>query len=183
MSQTCRHGFSRRRFLAPVFIIISRGFPLAVSFRLSYCLKNKYRTHTTKEPKMNELLVFTVAMLAARVAGHGYLMDPPARNSAWRTYSELLPNYVDTQLNCGGMAVSFLIISISCYSTKTRRWRIRQMKYCITCIFRHHKRELINTILTRPCRLNPLEHQFYNWYYREMHYFLFLIFVQNIQCG
>ena len=73
---------------------------------------------------MSILLVFTVTMLAAGVAGHGYLMDPPARNSAWRTYPELLPNYVDTQLNCGGMAVSFLFISILCYSATTRAWRI-----------------------------------------------------------
>ena len=57
---------------------------------------------------MIHLIVFTVAMAVTRVSGHGYLLVPPARNTAWRTDPENWePNYTDTQLNCGGFAVSF----------------------------------------------------------------------------
>ena len=64
--------------------------------------------------------VFTVAMLVARVAGHGYLMDPPARNSAWRVDPDSHePNYTDNEQNCGGFEVSLLLFFfnfIICYN-------------------------------------------------------------------
>ena len=44
-----------------------------------------------------------------RVAGHGYLMEPPARNTAWREDPEHFEiNWTDNQLNCGGFSVSNL---------------------------------------------------------------------------
>ena len=53
-------------------------------------------------------LVFTVATLVARVASHGYLMDPPARNSAWKVDPDNWePNYNANQQFCGGFNVSF----------------------------------------------------------------------------
>ena len=57
---------------------------------------------------MKCLILITVSMLVARVMGHGYLMDPPARNSMWRSDFKSKPNYDDNGLNCGGYSVSSL---------------------------------------------------------------------------
>ena len=58
-------------------------------------------------------LFLTVAMLVAEVAGHGYLMEPPARNTMWRAGFESEPNYNDNELNCGGAGVSRVLIHLS----------------------------------------------------------------------
>ena len=60
---------------------------------------------------MSVSLVFTVAMVVARVSGHGYLLVPPARNSAWRSDPENWePNYNDNQQFCGGFQVGSDVI-------------------------------------------------------------------------
>ena len=52
-------------------------------------------------------IVFTVVMMVARVASHGFLYEPPSRNAAWRVDSaNHEPNYNDNEQNCGGFAVS-----------------------------------------------------------------------------
>lgn len=51
-------------------------------------------------------VILAFAMLVSRVMGHGYLLDPPARNTAWRwDPANYEPNYTDNELNCGGLSV------------------------------------------------------------------------------
>ena len=52
-----------------------------------------------------------VALSGAKVAGHGYLWDPPSRNNMWRAGFDSEPNYNDHQLNCGGFEVSPIFIN------------------------------------------------------------------------
>lgn len=42
----------------------------------------------------------------ATVDGHGRLIDPVGRSSAWRYGFNTPPNYSDTSLYCGGFNVS-----------------------------------------------------------------------------
>lgn len=35
--------------------------------------------------------------------GHGSMIEPPSRSSAWRYGFKTPPNYSDTELNCGGL--------------------------------------------------------------------------------
>lgn len=46
-------------------------------------------------------------LLASLVAGHGRLMDPPARNAMWRFGYPNPVNYNDNELFCGGYAVQW----------------------------------------------------------------------------
>jgi len=39
------------------------------------------------------------------VAGHGMILDPPGRSSMWRFGYDVLPNYSDNSLYCGGSQV------------------------------------------------------------------------------
>lgn len=54
------------------------------------------------------LLVLLVVhcLLFQQVYGHGYMIDPPARNSIWRVMRDRIPqdkiNYTDNELFCGG---------------------------------------------------------------------------------
>jgi len=57
-------------------------------------------------------LSFAVVMIASllpSVMGHGYLMKPPQRSSAWRYGFPTLQNFDDNSLFCGGFGVSFLL--------------------------------------------------------------------------
>ena len=51
-------------------------------------------------------ILLTVAMSVAKVTGHGYLLQPPARNTMWRSGFASESNYNDNALNCGGSWVS-----------------------------------------------------------------------------
>ena len=66
-------------------------------------------------------LFLIVALSVAEVAGHGRLMNPPARNSMWRDGFESEPNYSDNGLNCGGASVS-LTFSLSGQIQQTPSW-------------------------------------------------------------
>ncbi|RWS10759.1 uncharacterized protein B4U80_01558 [Leptotrombidium deliense] len=50
--------------------------------------------------------------LVVLVAGHGMLIDPPSRSSAWRFGFKTPINYNDNELFCGGFLVSLLTYSI-----------------------------------------------------------------------
>ena len=54
---------------------------------------------------MYEAAVLVVAALAAGVRGHGRLLEPPSRASAWRLGLDTPINYNDNQLFCGGRYV------------------------------------------------------------------------------
>lgn len=57
---------------------------------------------------MNQLLLGTLCLLAmaAGAFGHGRLMDPPGRSTAWRFGFDTPKYYNDNELNCGGLRVS-----------------------------------------------------------------------------
>ncbi|XP_056635412.1 uncharacterized protein LOC130444348 [Diorhabda sublineata] len=56
--------------------------------------------------EMSKLLVLSL-YLVKMVAGHGRLMEPPARNSMWRFGFPNPVNYNDNELFCGGYAVQW----------------------------------------------------------------------------
>ncbi|KAK6637502.1 hypothetical protein RUM44_007922 [Polyplax serrata] len=58
-------------------------------------------------PDYNEKSNYLLACRQAGVAGHGRLMDPPARNSMWRFGFPNPVNYNDNELFCGGYAVQW----------------------------------------------------------------------------
>lgn len=43
----------------------------------------------------------------ALVLGHGMLLDPASRNSAWRSFPNRPAQYTDNELNCGGFSVQW----------------------------------------------------------------------------
>ena len=49
-----------------------------------------------------------LSALCAAVHGHGRLLEPPSRSSAWRLGFNTPPNYDDNQLFCGGASVSII---------------------------------------------------------------------------
>ena len=51
--------------------------------------------------------VFVVLNLIAQVLGHGRLIDPPSRNSAWRFDFDTPRQDTDNELNCGGFNVQW----------------------------------------------------------------------------
>ncbi|RWS01248.1 hypothetical protein B4U80_08504 [Leptotrombidium deliense] len=57
------------------------------------------------------ICVFKVIIIfiafAILVAGHGMLIDPPSRSTAWRFGFKTPINYNDNELYCGGFLMSF----------------------------------------------------------------------------
>lgn len=51
--------------------------------------------------------LFATASLIVVVAGHGRMIDPASRNSAWRFFSGRPRQYTDNELNCGGFSVQW----------------------------------------------------------------------------
>ena len=51
-----------------------------------------------------ELVVVLSLGLIASVLGHGYLLDPPSRNTAWRFGFDNPKHFTDNELNCGGFS-------------------------------------------------------------------------------
>lgn len=47
-----------------------------------------------------------------QIRGHGMIMDPVNRSSAWKKHLPVPPNYNDNQLFCGGFAVRSLFYYI-----------------------------------------------------------------------
>ena len=57
---------------------------------------------------MKEIVrLFTAAGLIALVAGHGRMINPASRNSAWRFFPNRPRQYTDNELNCGGFSVQW----------------------------------------------------------------------------
>ena len=50
---------------------------------------------------------FVAANLVPFVLGHGMMLDPPSRNSAWRYFSNRPKQYTDNELNCGGFSAQW----------------------------------------------------------------------------
>ena len=53
------------------------------------------------------LRLFSALSLIALVLGHGRLIDPASRNSAWRFFPNRPIQYTDNELNCGGYNVQW----------------------------------------------------------------------------
>ena len=51
--------------------------------------------------------LFAAASLIALALGHGMLMNPASRNSAWRVFPGRPAQYTDNELNCGGFSVQW----------------------------------------------------------------------------
>ena len=57
---------------------------------------------------MKLLCIFGILWcLIYSACGHGRLLDPPGRSSAWRAGFNTPHNYDDNALFCGGFSVSF----------------------------------------------------------------------------
>lgn len=57
---------------------------------------------------MKEIVrLFATACLIVAVAGHGRMIDPASRNSAWRFFPNRPRQYTDNELNCGGFSVQW----------------------------------------------------------------------------
>ena len=52
------------------------------------------------------VLVVLIALSIERVYGHGRMIKPPQRSSAWRFGFDNPTNYDDDALNCGGFGVN-----------------------------------------------------------------------------
>lgn len=67
---------------------------------------------------MDSTIVFALLVLAVvtenRVSGHGFVMDPPQRSSAWRYGFGTPENYNDMGLNCGGAGVCLFVSLFAC---------------------------------------------------------------------
>ncbi|XP_078351368.1 uncharacterized protein LOC144636107 [Oculina patagonica] len=53
------------------------------------------------------LRLLVAASVIASVVGHGMLINPASRNSAWRFFPNRPAQYTDNQLNCGGFNVQW----------------------------------------------------------------------------
>jgi len=56
------------------------------------------------------LLGGVLVSLISSAFGHGYLVQPPSRSTAWRYGYSTPPNYNDMELYCGGFAVSLIAV-------------------------------------------------------------------------
>lgn len=59
------------------------------------------------------LLVWAVMLLfeTSDVLGHGRMLNPPARSSAWREDSRFPTYYDDNQMFCGGFYTQWIVNS------------------------------------------------------------------------
>ena len=60
------------------------------------------------------LILATVAQLIGLSVQHGRMIEPPARNAMWRVGYPTPPNFEDSELFCGGIAVSSFLFWIHC---------------------------------------------------------------------
>lgn len=54
------------------------------------------------------ILALVAAINLQEIYGHGMMMDPINRSSAWRKGFPVEPNYTDNEHFCGGASVSIL---------------------------------------------------------------------------
>ena len=57
---------------------------------------------------------YTVLMMTSLVEGHGRLIEPPSRSSAWRFGFPTPINYDDNELFCGGFQVKLFFWYYKC---------------------------------------------------------------------
>lgn len=55
--------------------------------------------------------IVIVFLVIGEIKGHGRMIEPPMRSSAWRYGFDTAKNYNDNELNCGGFAVSVTLVS------------------------------------------------------------------------
>ena len=67
---------------------------------------------------MKLLIALSIIVLleVAEISGHGRLVDPPARSTAWREFgtSAFPPEYTDHEMFCGGFGVQWNIHGGKC---------------------------------------------------------------------
>ena len=106
-------------------LLTERGLVLLLTESgLALQLTGSSRKHSAMDPTVSAVvkgrrgsmtfvvMTVTVTMKTqqmAEVAGHGRLMDPPARNSMWRLGFDNPVNYNDNELYCGGRMVRYFI--------------------------------------------------------------------------
>ena len=76
----------------------------AVSF---VCAKALSSTHVEAMRAREIFRLFVTAILVTLALGHGMLIDPASRNSAWRFFPNRPSQYTDNELNCGGYSVQW----------------------------------------------------------------------------
>lgn len=89
--------------------------------------------------------VLTTALLIVgfqEIHGHGKLMDPVNRSSAWRKGFKTPPNYTDNENSCGGLGVS---ANLKIYSSANFNYMDLFMKCTYTIIFDYFIRSRIRT--------------------------------------
>merc|ERR1719347_1301959 len=60
------------------------------------------------------LLCFLISVEVNHVIGHGYLLKPPARATAWRVGFPTPVDYTDNGLNCGGFGTQWNVNGGKC---------------------------------------------------------------------
>ena len=87
----------------------------------SKSLHKKNLTNCPLSKNLLGLLLVTMATLPAMVSGHGYMLEPPSRASAYRVpgYESWPINYDDNQMYCGGRVVRMSFIYICCFFYNT----------------------------------------------------------------
>ena len=69
--------------------------------------KALYSSHVETMRAREIFRLFVITSLIALVLGHGMLIDPASRNSAWRFFPNRPAQYTDNELNCGGFSVQW----------------------------------------------------------------------------
>ena len=76
-------------------------------FLLSYSLAFRAATVNQNMTHCEVFRALLAVSLATLVCGHGMLLDPPSRNSAWRVGFDTPKNWNDNEQNCGGFATQW----------------------------------------------------------------------------
>ncbi|KAH3809987.1 uncharacterized protein LOC127835722 [Dreissena polymorpha] len=59
-------------------------------------------------------LLVVMVMMVSEVKGHGRMIDPPQRSTAWRYGFDTPPNFTDMGLNCGGTSHQWIVNGGKC---------------------------------------------------------------------
>ena len=71
------------------------------------CSEALTSSHLKKMRAREIFRLFVTVSLVTLVFGHGMLIDPASRNSAWRFFPNRPTQYTDNELNCGGFSVQW----------------------------------------------------------------------------
>lgn len=81
---------------------------------------------------LSATIVAVIIVNSDLVSGHGMLLKPVARGSAWRYYPDAPANYEDSELFCGGFYVRFF--SLHSHSDEFRFAELRHNAVGFTCL-------------------------------------------------